>query len=104
VAIRKDAGLFPGPKHSVTADPDYRGQRHTLRVQVESVTAGDRVLLVDDWAELGSQAVAARELIEACGGVWAGAALVVDQLPHDRRRQLAPVSCIVFADELPPSD
>ena len=57
-------------------------------------------MLVDDWAELGSQAVAARELIEGCGGTWVGVALVVDQLTHERRRQLAPVSRIVSADEL----
>lgn len=100
VPIRKEPGLFPGAKRSVTADADYRGQRHLLRLQMQSVTPADRVLLVDDWAELGSQAVAARELIESCGGTWAGAALIVDQLPHERRQQLAPVSRIVSADEL----
>lgn len=104
VPIRKEPGLFPGAKRSVTADLDYRGQRHLLRLQVQSVTNNDRVLLVDDWAELGSQAVAARELIEGCGGIWAGLALVVDQLPHDRRQQLAPVSHIVFAEELGSSE
>lgn len=104
VPIRKELGLFPGQKHTVTAEPDYRGQRHVLRIQKESVTPGDRVLLVDDWAEVGSQASAARRLIEECGGTWAGVALVVDQLPRDRRQQLAPVSHIVTADELGPSE
>ena len=102
--IRKEAGLFPGAKRDVTADPDYRGQRHQLRLQVQSVTRGDRVLLVDDWAEVGSQAIAARELIESCGGAWAGVALVVDQLPDERRQRLAPVSRIVSAQELGPSE
>jgi adenine phosphoribosyltransferase len=102
--IRKEAGLFPGEKDCVTADADYRGQRHVLRLQRNSITAGEGVLLVDDWAEVGSQAVAARQLIEGCGGTWLGAALIVDQLPDDRRQQLAPVSHIVTADELGPSE
>lgn len=104
VPIRKEAGLLPGVKRHVIAGPDYRGQRHVLRLQVQSLASADRVLLVDDWAELGSQALAARELIENCGSTWAGVALVVDQLPDERREQLAPVSRIVSADELGPSD
>lgn len=104
VPIRKQAGLFPGAKRTVTAEPDYRGQRHLLRLQEESIAPRDRVLLVDDWAEVGSQAVAARRLIEDCGGAWAGLALIVDQLPDDRRTQLAPVTRIVTAEELGPSE
>jgi len=102
--IRKEAGLFPGPKNTVTAETDYRGQRHVLRIQRQSISPGDRVLLVDDWAEIGSQAVAARQLIERSGGIWLGVSLIVDQLPDDRRRQLAPVSHIVTADDLGPSE
>jgi len=104
VPIRKQLGLFPGQKRSVTAEPDYRGQRHLLRIQEQSLAPGDRVLFVDDWAEVGSQAIAARRLIEDCGGTWVGAALVVDQLPPDRRQQLMPVSHIATADELGPSE
>jgi adenine phosphoribosyltransferase len=103
-AVRKQAGLFPGTKRSVTAEPDYRGHRHVLRLREESIGLGDRVLLVDDWAEVGSQALAARRLIEDCGGTWAGVALIVDQLPDARRHQLAPVTSILTAAELGPSE
>ena len=78
-AIRKSAGLFPGPKLTLPAAPDYRGNSHTLRIQTASLGEGDRVLLVDDWCETGSQAVAARTLIEAAGAEFAGLACIVDQ-------------------------
>lgn len=103
VPIRKEAGRLPGAKVIVRAAADYRGQQHLLRVQAQSIGAGDRVVLVDDWAERGGQAAAARQLIEACGGTWAGAALVVDQLPPSIRTELQPVEHIVTADELGPS-
>ena len=70
------------------------------RVMVEQ---GDRVLLVDDWAETGSQALAARALIEDCGGTWAGASLLVDQLQADVRSRLGPVRAFVLSLQLPPN-
>jgi adenine phosphoribosyltransferase len=78
-AIRKGEGLFPGPKLTVPAAPDYRGNSHTLRIQTASLGERDRVLLVDDWCETGSQALAARTLIEAAGAEFAGLACIVDQ-------------------------
>jgi len=56
VAIRKAAGLFPGAKIAEQAEVDYRGTRHKLRMQRNALRPSDRVLLVDDWAEKGSQA------------------------------------------------
>ena len=103
VPIRKSAGLFPGPKATTRAAADYRGLAHELRVQRPSLTATDRVVLVDDWAEVGSQAGAARRLIEECGAAWAGLSVVVDQLSDERRAALSPVARIVTADELGPS-
>jgi adenine/guanine phosphoribosyltransferase-like PRPP-binding protein len=58
---------------------------------------------VDDWAELGSQALTARRLIEQAGASWAGAALIVDQLDPSTRAELEPVTHIVAADELGPA-
>lgn len=103
VAIRKRGNLFPGPKHEIETVPDYRGQRHMLQVQQRSVGADDRVLLVDDWIERGSQAAAARELVEECGGALVGIAVMVDQLADAARRDLPEISCILTAGELPPS-
>ena len=104
VPIRKAEGLLPGDKVTELAAPDYREQRHLLRVQKRAVEDRDRVLLVDDWAERGNQAAAARALLERAGAHWAGIAVVVDQLPASRRDELAPVHHIVTAEELGPSD
>ncbi len=95
VPIRKGTGVFPGPKAIVETSADYRGDRQTLRLQRAALTAGDRVLLVDDWLETGSQATGARTLIEACGATFLGVAAIVDQLPPDRRRQLLHVHTLL---------
>lgn len=102
VAVRKSEGLLPGPKVVVEADADYRGRRNTLRMQA-TLTSRDTVLLVDDWAERGSQARAARHLVEACGARFAGLSVMVDQLIPEVRSGLGRVTALVSADELGPS-
>ncbi len=74
-----------------------------LRVQRSSLGPDDLVLLVDDWAETGSQATAAKALIEECRASYAGLSLLVDELPEDAREALAPVRAVVSSGELPPS-
>ena len=64
VAIRKAGSVHPGPKVELRAPPDWRGIESVLRVQRHAIVSGDRVLLVDDWAETGSKALTARRLIE----------------------------------------
>jgi adenine phosphoribosyltransferase len=100
VAIRKPGSIHPGPKVELEAPPDWRGLKMTLRLQRHVIAAGERVLVVDDWAETGSKALTARSLVEACGGVYAGLSLLVDQLPDSVREQLQPVSAVAFAEEL----
>lgn len=102
VAVRKGGGLLPGPKVTVEAPPDYRGIRHILRMQ-NTLTSVDRVLLVDDWAGRGSQALAARHLVKATGAEFLGASLLVDQLSTDVRATLGDVTSLVTADELGPA-
>ena len=63
----------------------------------------DGVLLVDDWAERGSQARAARQLVEACGARFLGVSVLVDQLTTATRSDLGRVTALVHADELGPS-
>jgi adenine phosphoribosyltransferase len=82
------------------APPDWRGLQTTLRLQRHVIAEGDRVLVVDDWAETGSKASTARSLIEACGGVYAGLSLLVDQLPDAVREELQPVTAVASAHEL----
>ncbi|WUT01070.1 phosphoribosyltransferase family protein [Streptomyces sp. NBC_00708] len=103
VAVRKGEGIFPGDKVTRRSDPDYRGTRQELRLQRAAVGPGDRVLLVDDWIETGSQASAVRSMVEECGGQWAGCSVVVDQTAPARRADLG-VRSIVTAAELPSWD
>lgn len=100
VAIRKEAGLFPGEKITRRAEMDYRGTEHVLRLQRAAVAPGDKVLLVDDWAEKGAQARAARELIEECGARFAGLSIVVDQLEDEVRERIGYVHALIREDEL----
>ena len=103
VAIRKDGtGLLPGAKVRVTADEDYRGLRHELRMQAV-LTESDRVLLVDDWAERGSQAAAAQQLVALCSAQFLGLSIIVDMLTAPVRERLGAVTALVEANELGPA-
>jgi adenine phosphoribosyltransferase len=99
--VRKGTGLFPGEKSFGQTAPDYRGLRHTLRLQRAAIGAGDRVLLVDDWVQTGTQAMTVKALIEDGGATWLGCSVLVDQLCEETRAELAPVHCLLTADQLP---
>jgi adenine phosphoribosyltransferase len=103
VPVRKSGSIHPGPKATARTGRDWRGNEHELQVQRASLTRSDRVLLVDDWIETGSQATAARTLIEECGAAWAGLSVLVDQAGPERTRGLAPVAAVVPATALPPA-
>jgi adenine phosphoribosyltransferase len=81
-------------------EADWRGRRHELQLQQAPVAADDRVLVVDDWAETGNQALAVRHLVEEAGAVYVGLSLIVDQMSNARREQLAPVTSAVTGDDL----
>jgi adenine phosphoribosyltransferase len=102
VAVRKESGLLPGDKLKRVTPPDYRGDSTTLRVQKEGLGPGDRVLLVDDWAETGSQALTAKALVESSGAEFVGMSVIVDQLETERRLQLGRFAALVQRDALGP--
>ncbi len=103
VAVRKSAGLLPGAKIVLDTPLDYRGSSSRLRLQRDSLTNSDSVLLVDDWCETGSQALTAKALIEEAGATFLGASVIVDQLSTDVRRELGNVAALVGRDALGPS-
>lgn len=80
VAVRKAAGLLPGPKISQTTAVDYRGNTPVLRVQRDRIRNDDRVLLVDDWVETGSQLLALADIVRRAGGQVVGTATIVNEL------------------------
>ena len=104
VPMRKPGSIHPGPKSTRHAARDWRGNRHEFSVQRPALSASDVVLVVDDWVETGSQALAARGLVEDCGARYAGLSVLVDQTDEQRRAQLAPVRAVVRYGDLPPPD
>ncbi len=100
VPIRKEDGWLPGEVLERTTEPDWQGHSHSLRVQRGALTPEDRVVLVDDWTETGSQALAARELIEASGAAMLGMSIVVDDLSDDARGRLGRLHALLRADAL----
>ena len=100
VGIRKGDGLYPGETLTAFTSADYRGRRHTFRLQRAALQAGERVGLVDDWFETGSQGVIARQLLEQAGASYAGSSIIVDQLTPRLREALAPCHALVQAREL----
>lgn len=68
--------------------PDYRSRELQLGVRARHLGAGDRVLLVDDWADTGAQLVALQQIVLAVGASYVGAAVIVDGCPNPVRKQL----------------
>jgi adenine phosphoribosyltransferase len=101
VAVRKAGSLFAGDHLREDAARDYRGNRHELLMQQGAIAAGERLLLVDDWIETGSQASAVARLVRASSADLVGITVMVDQLPDETAKSLPPVHALVQFDDLP---
>jgi len=75
VPVRK-AGKLPGKTHAVSYALEY-GEA-TLEIHQDGILPGERVLLVDDVLATGGTINATRALVEACGGVVAGCAVLME--------------------------
>jgi adenine phosphoribosyltransferase len=105
VVARKRGGVLPGPRSEVLTSPDYRGRRLTLVMQSDLLAGDDLVLLVDDWIETGSQALAARALIEGTGASFVGLSVIVrDGTSDEVQEGLRPLHLLVDAGDLGPAD
>jgi adenine phosphoribosyltransferase len=100
-AIRKDGALFLGDKVQMRTKPDYRGRTRGLSALRSQFAAADRVLLVDDWIETGSQALAAVDLVKACGAELIGISVIIDETADSARELLPPITALVRAGDLP---
>jgi adenine phosphoribosyltransferase len=102
LAARKPGFPRPEDQVNVVSDRDWRGRRVEFSV-ARVLTETDRVLLVDDWIETGSQATAIGDAIRQMGAMLVGTAVIVDQAPSAVRAALNVVG-LLRHDELPASD
>jgi adenine phosphoribosyltransferase len=81
VPVRKE-GKLPGVEGTVvrTSFVDYSKNGKTFEINRNSTKKGDKVLIVDEWIEIGTQLKASIKLIEKLGGKVIGiSALNVDE-------------------------
>jgi adenine phosphoribosyltransferase len=75
VPVRK-AGKLPGDIHTVAYDLEYGSA--SLELHRDAVGAGERVLVVDDVLATGGTVAATARLVEECGGVVHGVAVLLE--------------------------
>jgi adenine phosphoribosyltransferase len=75
VPVRK-AGKLPRETHAVSYALEY-GEA-TLELHRDGIQPGERVLLVDDVLATGGTVAATRELVESCGGIVTGVAVLME--------------------------
>lgn len=75
VPVRK-AGKLPRATHAVSYSLEY-GEA-TLELHRDAISPGERVLLIDDVLATGGTMAATRELVERCGGVCVGVAVLME--------------------------
>ncbi len=75
VPIRKE-GKLPHIKLNASYSLEY-GEA-TVEIHKDALQKGQRVVIIDDLLATGGTAVATAELVEKCGGVVAGIALLVE--------------------------
>ncbi|WP_191840154.1 phosphoribosyltransferase family protein [Catellatospora chokoriensis] len=71
-----------------TTPPDYKHRSLNLSIRRSLLRPEDRVVLVDDWIETGSQASAVRSLVDDAEATWLGVAAAIDGATPEVRRQL----------------
>lgn len=75
VPVRK-AGKLPADTHAVGYDLEYGSA--TLELHQDSILPGERVLVVDDVLATGGTVSATAQLVEACGGIVHGVAVLME--------------------------
>ena len=83
--VRK-AGKLPADTYSVEYDLEYGS--NVLEIHTDAIAPGQRALIVDDLLAIGGTLAAASRLVEACGGVTARLAVVIELAFLDGRGRL----------------
>jgi adenine phosphoribosyltransferase len=100
IPVRKDGALFPGDVVRQETAPDYRGHRRALAARRDLLLPGQRVVLIDDWIETGSQAMASAQIVSACGAELTAIAVIIDETSETSRARLPPIHALVQSHDL----
>ena len=87
IPIRKP-GKLPYETHSFEYELEYGTD--CLEIHVDSISAGQRVLIVDDLLATGGTVEACCQLVEQCGAVVAGCAFLIDLTFLEGAKRLFP--------------
>jgi adenine phosphoribosyltransferase len=96
VALQAGVGVVPVrkagklPRERLSADYTLEYGTATLEVHTDSITPGQRVLLVDDVLATGGTLAASVQLVEALGGVVVAVSVVIELGELGGRQRLAP--------------
>jgi adenine phosphoribosyltransferase len=94
---------LPGEASLHNDRPDYRSRAIDLLLQEDAVSGSDRVVVVDDWLEIGSQAKAAVDLIRQASVDVVGVAVIVDDSDPAVDLQLPGFHSLIRVEPLGPS-
>jgi adenine phosphoribosyltransferase len=83
----RKVGKLPGSKVRVTYELEYG--RQGLEMHTDSISKGDRVLIVDDLLATGGTSKAAATMVEKMGGVVVGFAFVTEVRGLSGRQKLS---------------
>ncbi|WP_046470223.1 adenine phosphoribosyltransferase [Allosalinactinospora lopnorensis] len=97
VALRLGAGMVPVrkegklPAKTLSESYDLEYGTATVEVHADAITAGDRVLVVDDVLATGGTARAAMELVRRAGGTVVGLSVLMELVFLQGRQKLSDV-------------
>ena len=100
VLARKQGSVHPAAERLVASEPDWRGRLVEFGIAGDALRPGDRVVIVDDWIETGSQARTVASLVARLGGVVVGTSVLVDDTTEAVRQELG-VRALLSSSELP---
>ncbi|MGB3635875.1 MAG: adenine phosphoribosyltransferase [Rubrobacteraceae bacterium] len=89
------------PRETISASYELEYGTDSLETHADSIQPGTRVLVADDLLATGGTARAMCDLVEAAGGIVAGAAFLIELGYLDGRERLSPhevVSLITYND------
>jgi adenine phosphoribosyltransferase len=102
VLVRKPGAVHPDSERAVAATPDWRGRQLELLIRRQALRTDDRLLLVDDWIQTGSQARTVAHLVSRAGATLVGVSVLVDDTTDQVRDELGVVG-LVPSSRLGPS-